>query len=348
MEKEPLIRVLLVEDNPADARLVEVTLCRGVDVEFELDWVDRLDDALVRLAAEPPIDVVLADLGLPDSHGLETYEKINERAPGVAVVLMTGLDDDETALAAVKRGAQDYIVKGATDKRFLTRVLKYAVERKQAYMHERQRAAELERAYYELEKAYRDLHTTQAMLMRELLDLSPRPGKPVLRRTKLTAIVEAARKLVDSELSQRDIRVVTEVTHGLPEVLVDDRLMMQVFLNLFLNAVEAMDREGKLTIRFKSGELARRDVVGVRLAEGPLNAGDRVVVCEIADTGVGIGEDVLARVFDPFFTTKSGERPMGLGLSVAHNVVHEHSGLITLQSAPGRGTTARVLLPAAA
>jgi len=341
------MRVLLVEDNAGDAKLVEHTLCRGPGVEFELEWVDRLEDALARLADEPAIDVVLADLGLPDSHGLGTYEKINECAPGVAVVLMTGLDDDEVALNAVKGGAQDYVVKGVTDKRFLTRVLKYAIERKQAIMQERQRSAELERAYYELEKAYRDLRTTQAMLLREMLDLSPRPGKPVMRRAKLTAVVETARKLIDTELSERDIRVVTEVAHGLPDVVVDDRLMMQVFLNLILNAVEAMDRSGKLTIRFTSGELTRHDIGGGRAPQGPLNPGDRVVVCEIADTGGGIRKDLLGRVFDPFFTTKAGEQPLGLGLSIANNVVQEHSGLIQLRSTPGRGTTARVLLPAA-
>lgn len=314
---------------------------------FGLEWVDRLDAAIERLAGEPPIDVVLADLGLPDSQGLDTYAMINESAPDVAVVLMTGLDDDQVALEAVKRGAQDYVVKGSTDKRVLDRVLKYAVERKQAFMQQRERAAELERAYYELEKLYRDLRSTQAMLLRELLDLSPRPGKPVLRRAKLTAVVEAARKLVDTELAARDIRVVTEVTHGLPEVLVDDRLMMQVFVNLFLNAVEAMDRDGKLTIRFTSGELTGRDIGAGPGGEGHLHAGDRVVVCEIADTGSGIEQGLLGRVFDPFFTTKKGERPLGLGLSVANNLVQEHSGLIQLRSAPGRGTTARVLLPAA-
>ena len=123
------IHLLLVEDNPGDVRLVR-EMVRGV-TDITLDGVDHLAAAEGHLAAGE-IDVVLLDLGLPDSQGLDTLARVRVRHPAIPVIVFTGLDDEGIALEAVKAGAQDYLVKGRFDEYSLTRAIRYAVERQRA------------------------------------------------------------------------------------------------------------------------------------------------------------------------------------------------------------------------
>ena len=106
-------RVLLVEDNPGDARLIREMLREAESDGLSIEWVSRLSDGLERLAGGE-VDLVLLDLGLPDSRGLDTFFKAYSQAPDVPFVLLTGLDDETLALTAVRQGAQNYLVKGAT------------------------------------------------------------------------------------------------------------------------------------------------------------------------------------------------------------------------------------------
>jgi len=135
------IRILLVEDNPGDARLLREFLRESASLSFELTHVDRLADARARMEAEGA-DVILLDLSLPDAHGLDSVTRTLEFAPHVPIVVLTGLDDESAALAAVHAGAQDYLVKGQVESGVLTRSIRYACERKRL---ERERAQLLDR-----------------------------------------------------------------------------------------------------------------------------------------------------------------------------------------------------------
>lgn len=126
--KTGAVRVLLVEDNPADARLLEETLKDASPVEFAFIRHSRLDSALNFLAQER-VHVVLLDLGLPDASGLATLQKFNQAVSGTPVVVLTGLDDEELALQALGLGAQDYLIKGRYDPALLARTLRYAMAR---------------------------------------------------------------------------------------------------------------------------------------------------------------------------------------------------------------------------
>lgn len=124
--------VLLVEDNPGDARLIEAMLGADREERFRL-WrrADRLSSGLDCLAAGD-IGMVLLDLSLPDSLGLDTLNSMFAQAPQVPIIVLTGIDDDELASNAVKTGAQDYLVKGHIDSDLLQRAMRYAMERKAA------------------------------------------------------------------------------------------------------------------------------------------------------------------------------------------------------------------------
>ncbi|MEM9457038.1 MAG: EAL domain-containing protein [Myxococcota bacterium] len=122
-------RILLAEDNPADARLVKELLRECWGSEFELLSSTRLDQAL-QIAATEDVEVMLLDLTLPDSSGLETIRRATASAPGLPIVVMTGLGDEEVARRAVAEGAQDFLVKGEIEPPLLERSLVYAIERK--------------------------------------------------------------------------------------------------------------------------------------------------------------------------------------------------------------------------
>jgi len=123
-----LIRVLLVEDNLADARLTEAFLAASGLSQFETHVVPTLTEALKAIAGDQ-VDVVLLDLGLPDSFGLATFEKLHAAAPELPVIVLTGQTDAELAIKAVQGGAQDYLTKGEADADLLSRTIRYAVER---------------------------------------------------------------------------------------------------------------------------------------------------------------------------------------------------------------------------
>src|ERR1700676_137285 len=125
------VRVLLVEDNPADARYLREEIADVGAGSVKLTHVQRLDEALQKLGSED-FDVVLLDLTLPDAEGLDTLVRAHAKAPSVPIVVLTGIDDEGLAVRAVREGAQDYLVKGKTDGALLVRAMRYATERKHA------------------------------------------------------------------------------------------------------------------------------------------------------------------------------------------------------------------------
>lgn len=130
MNADEAKNILLVEDNRADARLIEVLLAEVRDFKFRLRWVDRITKAQSRLAEER-IDIVMLDLSLPDSQGLDTLVTLKSAARHIPIVVLTSFDDQATALEAVKLGAQDYLLKGQIDGELLVRAIHYAIERMQ-------------------------------------------------------------------------------------------------------------------------------------------------------------------------------------------------------------------------
>src|SRR5512136_1253271 len=123
------MRILLVEDNPGDARLVKELLKEAAG-DFGIEVAESLG-AGMELLASRAFDVVLLDLGLPDSRGLETLSRLRARFARLPVVILTSTDDEALGVQAVQLGAQDYVPKGSVGGELLRRILRYAIERKQ-------------------------------------------------------------------------------------------------------------------------------------------------------------------------------------------------------------------------
>jgi len=145
------IKVLLVEDNPGDARLIREMLMEAGASRIELACAGRLDEALSRLGDET-FDVILLDLNLPDSHGFDTFLRAYEEAPDVPIIMLTGLDDEALGVKAVHGGAQDYLVKGSVDSSLLLRTIRHTRERQRIL-------AELKRTSHDLEVSRASFHS---------------------------------------------------------------------------------------------------------------------------------------------------------------------------------------------
>jgi PAS domain S-box-containing protein len=182
-------------------------------------------------------------------------------------------------------------------------------------------------------------------VIRGLLDFSA-PAALCAELCDLNLVIRQALVLVDHELMRCSVTLITELHENLPRVSADANKLEQVFLNLFMNAIQAMPQGGTLTLRTSVQRLtALGHHVGDNRAER-FRAGDWVVVAEVDDTGHGIPDEKLAKVFDPFFTTKPTGKGTGLGLSVARTIVELHGGMLQLYNRAEGGARAQLTLKA--
>jgi two-component system NtrC family sensor kinase len=163
-------------------------------------------------------------------------------------------------------------------------------------------------------------------IIRGLLDFA-RPRTPHKRPTRVNALLEECIALVENQALFQNIEVVKQFGADLPEVVIDPSLMQQVFLNLIINAAEAMKGGGRLALTTCHDPIARMVEVG------------------FIDTGHGIRPEDVDRVFEPFFTTKEVGHGTGLGLAISFGIVKEHHGAISVESELGKGTAFTVSLP---
>ncbi|MBV9543063.1 MAG: hybrid sensor histidine kinase/response regulator, partial [Chloroflexi bacterium] len=322
------VRALLIEDNPGDVRLIREMLRDGA---VELVTATRLADGLREVTDHPP-DLVLLDLSLPDSHGFETFDRVHATVPEIAVVVLSGLNDEELAVRAVHEGAQDYLVKGQVDGAALFRSMRYAIERQRLESARR----DLERQRDEFfSSVSHDLRTPVAAIKAAIgvvLANEPPNLSPALRRLlgnidqsadDLTVLIddllEVARlqagrvELWRSEVDMREVlqrvaRSLEPLVHAreqhlrleLPEVLVmasvDAECIGRVLRNLIGNA-QKYGREG--------GDIVVR-----------LDAIDDEVCMSVADDGPGIPPDQQERIFERFHRLGTGGTTLGSGLGL--------------------------------
>ena len=208
-------------------------------------------------------------------------------------------------------------------------------------------------------------------IVRELLDFA-RPSQSEAKAIDVNKVVEQTLSLLSYQKNFKDIRTQLDLQPDLPLILGDETQLSQVFINVILNAIDAMPRGGRLSIQTKAytvedlfseslqriypprrrGDPVKSDYSHLRKPD-PLSAmlakfskGDTLVRIQISDTGTGITKEDLKKIFDPFFTTKDPDKGTGLGLSVSLRIVESMGGEIKVESEPGQGTRFEVYLPA--
>lgn len=363
--------ILLLEDNPGDVRLIREHLAETMEDELELECVHRLAAGIDRATAGD-LDLILLDLSLPDSSGLETFGKVQTAAPQVPIIVLTGLNDEAVATEAVRLGAQDYLVKGEGGPTLLGRSIRYAIERKR--LEDRLRQSQKMEAIGQLaggiahdfnnlltgingfsdmllsdvdekDPSYHALQQIQyageraAALTRQLLAFS---RKQVLapKVLNLNIRVSEMEKLLQRLIGE-DINLATHLDPGLGLVKVDPGQVEQVIMNLAVNARDAMQDGGTLTIETHNIDLDGlfNDSFDKAIPEG------RYVMLAVTDTGSGMNAETKARIFEPFFTTKPQGKGTGLGLATCYGVMKQSGGHISVYSEPGHGTSFKAYFP---
>lgn len=176
-----------------------------------------------------------------------------------------------------------------------------------------------------------------------LLDFS-RATTLNLQPEDINSILENSLSLVKNQFELEHIEITRELKTDIPKVLADKNKIEQVCINILLNAAQAMPEGGKIIIRSYDKQLEEiKNGIGKR-AEDHFRVGEKTVIVEFEDTGIGISEENISKIFDPFFTTKGPRGGTGLGLSVSRNILHMHKGLIYAESQVGKGTKLTIIL----
>ena len=365
------LQVLLVEDNALDAQVLRQMFSRE-KAGFILTHLPRMEQAEARLA-QGGIDIVLLDMGLPDGHGLDTLRRARAVAPGVAMVVLTGLEDEVLAAEAIKEGAQDYLIKGQIENRALPRALRHAIERQR--MHEeadRMRAHQLQirndflsHVSHELRSPLTSIYSFSTIIADGLA------GQTTTQQDDyLTIILRNVRQL---QSMIEDLLEVTQVQAGKLSVELEP-VELNEAISYAVDTLQGVSVEKEIKLLFKPVDglaLAYADATRVRqvmtiLLDNAMMftpAGGRVRVVaqkqqpetgylqvEVSDTGCGIDKKAAEHIFEHLYQVNkepghAGRQGLGLGLHIARELVMRQGGEIWVKSEPGKGE--HVLLHAA-
>jgi signal transduction histidine kinase len=376
------LTIVLVEDNPRDARLVQEMLRDMPTASWRIDT--RLHDVLGRLEHES-CDVLLLDLGLPDSQGLTTFHRVHAQVPTTPIIIFSGADDEELAAEAVMQGAQDYLVKGQIDATLLKRAIRYAIERQRLaertiQLLEAARFAEERRLA--LEEASRLKSQFLASMSHELrtplnaiigfAQLMHR-GKvgPVSAQHQeyLGDILTSARHLLQLVNDVLDLAKVeagrmefrpesvhlTTLIHEVCDVLcglaADKRLRINSVVDSGVDTVVIDSaRLKQVLLNYLSNAIKfTRDEgqIDVRVAPDGLES----FRLDVEDSGIGIAAQDLEKLFSEF--QQVGEaatlhQGTGMGLALTRRLVEAQGGRVEVRSTLGVGSTFSAILPRSA
>jgi len=370
------LRVLIVEDSEDDTQLLVRELKRGgYQVAYQrVATLAALDGALTS-----GWDLIITDYSMPGFNGLAALSTVRDRGLETPFIFVSGTIGEETAVTAMKQGAQDYIMKGNLSRLLpaIERELQDAgvrLDRRRFEQQVRQLQkfeaigrlaggiahdfnnvlgaiagwAELGEAQIQKEtpallafRRIREQAAQAAGLTRQLLAYARRQILEP-RNVDLNETVHQTTTLLKTVLGEH-IEVRTVLAADLPVTRADPTQVEQVLMNLCLNARDAMPEGGRLEIRTSIIEFDE-----AYCSHHPYMRPGRYVLLAVSDTGMGMDATTAERVFEPFFTTKSQGRGTGLGLATTYGIVKQHNGFIDVESSLGRGSLFRVYLPAGA
>jgi signal transduction histidine kinase len=368
---EQRFTVLLIEDNPGDARLIQELLANGTGDRFDVETADRLGTALVRLRAGG-IDALLLDLSLPDSQGWDTFDKVKAQAPSVPVVVLTGLRDEALALRMVQGGAQDFVAKIELDGGVLPRAIRYAIEREKSEQRIRRfneeleervkaRTAELEAANQELEAFSSSVsHDLRGPL--HLIDgfstileethgslLNPEGRKCLERIHKgvldMASIIESLLNL--SRLGRRQLKmqptslneVVALVLADLKAEIHDRQIIWKVGDLPLVECDQGLIKQVLINLIGNSVKYTRpRDVAVIELGQTTVD-GEQVIF--VRDNGAGFDMKYADKLFGAFQRLHRHEdfEGTGVGLATVRRIVQRHGGRIWAEAELDKGAT---------
>lgn len=374
LEKHPTpgpARVLVIEDNPGDVMLVKTALAEEGPGRFKISFVDQLSSAILRLNEEV-FDIILLDLSLPDSFGIDTVTRLYKKSKDTPIVVLTGANDELLGIKAVHAGAQDYLIKGFVSGALLVHSIRYAIERYRMgaeLEHARQEQARLKDQFlshvsHELRSPLTSIYEFTTILLdgiageineeqREylgvimnnvmqfrgmidaLLDLTRAQTGKLVVEPQRTALAEVVRTTIASFAASSERKQITlemDLPDSLPPAYADPLRATQVLSNLLDNAIKFTPANGKVIV---TACISNKDA--------------NFLCISVCDTGCGIEPDGTERIFDRLYQEKNSvemsRRGLGLGLFICKELVSRQGGEIWVESIPGQGSTFYFTLP---
>lgn len=359
------IRVLLVEDNAGDTRLVREYLDAAGSTRFELTCVDRLHRALGRLGSKK-FDAVLLDLSLPDSSAPDTLAAVRAGAGELPIIVLTGLDDEAAGLDAVQHGAQDFLLKGHVDSDTLARSIQYAIMRRRLEGALGERTAELEEAV-RLKDLFADIicHDLVDVLnvVKNAVDaLGDDPVDPAQREFLLGLAQRNVDRLQDI-VSTTNLHLRLEQPRELHAQTIDLGGVLGAAIERVRPSLEAkhMRLEGRANATQPAEVSPLVESVFVNLLSNAVKYspdGARIEVdiadcgdcwrVSVTDWGDGIAAEDKLELFTRFQRVdKKGVAGTGLGLAIVKRIVDLHGGRVWIEDNPQGGSIFSVELPKA-
>ncbi|WP_336342967.1 ATP-binding response regulator [Halalkalicoccus ordinarius] len=347
-------RVVLIEDNPGDARLIEEMLAecrRSGEPTADVHHAESLAAGLDRLTTDEP-DVVLLDLQLPDSSGLETLETLLDRVEGVPVVVLTGMPETALGIEAVANGAQDYLVKDDVTPEVLSRTIRYSIERKRTERELERRTEELTILNHLTRHDIRNDISLVVGRARELAEhVEPRG------QSALDEIVQSSNHVLQLTRTVGDVvESISEEETDLRPVVLSRVLGIEIEKAQGLYQGAEISLEGDVAgVRVRANDLLS-SVVGNLISNAvfyndkavpvvvlTVEADEEIVTLRVADNGPGIPDRRKDSVF------AKGERGpgsagMGIGLSLVDRLVERYGGEIHIEDNEPVGSVFRVEL----
>jgi len=365
------IKVLLVEDNPSDARLIQESLAEATDDSFDLETVDTLAAGLHRLGCGG-IEAILLDLALPDSFGQETFVRAKAQAMGVAIIVLTGLVDDSLALKLVQGGAQDFVAKVEVTGNNLTRAILYAIERERLEqkfrkLNEdleqriRERTAELESSNKELEAfsysvshdlrgPLTTLHGFADLLLEKYGSALGEQPRNYLHRineavTRMSCLIDDLLKLGKvnrQQLSLCDVglrRLVEEVVHELETETANRKIEWRIEALPVIQCDRGLMKQVLTNLISNAIKYSRTRDPAIIEVRGVFIEGESTVL--VRDNGVGFDLTSAEKLFSPFQRFHRAEEfeGTGIGLATVQRIIEKHRGRIWAHSEPQKGST---------
>lgn len=359
------INVLLLEDNSGDAYLVKEQLRDIKNFDFQITEAQYLAQAIEILSTQA-FAAILIDLMLPDSQGIETFKAVNQHAPNTAIVVISGLTEENMAIAAVREGAQDYLVKGEMIPKSLAKTIQYAIERKSITEQLRQRTEELE--YYNQE-----LQTFSYSVSHDLKNpLNFIKGMSSLLLSKKRSPPLAAQDRLCIERIHRSSLRMEQITHNLLNLSRVQQSQMSIEeVNLSLLTSEIFDnlqqQQPEREVKFVTapGITAKADLQLITLALENMFANAWKYTKDSAnaqiefgadasegtyylqDNGIGFDEAEAEQLFTPFGRLSNSKdfEGTGIGLATVKRIIDRHQGKIWFKAQPGKGACFMFSLP---
>lgn len=343
MTLDHAVRVLLVEDNPLDARMIRRSL-DAAEPPVDTVHAETLGAAL-EIAANDVVDAVLLDLSLPDSEGLDSLARLLDSAPAIPVIVLTGLDDPQVALTAVEQGAQDFLSKGTITPELIERALRYAIARHHAEVELRAASAQLD-TLHTREQIARDLHDT---VIQRLFAI----GMSLQAASGLADVAQIreriGRAVDDIDGSIAELRQAIFGLHAAPAIETrTETIIDRIRTIVDRHAAAGLRGSYDLPVTLPVDDAARRDLLAI-VEEAVSNAvqhgrattielsaevGDRDIRLSIVDDGLGLRD----HQGDP-----AGLR--GRGLANMATRAERHGGTCVVRSDAAGGTRVDVELP---